>query len=84
MAQTPSARRPVPGGAAPQASDDAAAVRALCTRERFGTLATLARDPVGHPFASAVAFALGPDGQPLLLLSGLAEHTQNLHADPRA
>ncbi len=62
----------------------AADARALCARERFGTLATLAREPVGHPFASLVGYALGADGQPLFLLSRLAEHTQNLHADPRA
>ena len=47
------------------------------------TLATLDRDG-GHPYASLVAVATEPDGTPLLLLSGLAEHTRNLEADARA
>src|SRR5207244_12810414 len=46
--------------------------------------ARLARDPAGYPFASVVASAVGSGGQPLFLFSRLAEHTQNLGADPRA
>ncbi|HEU5316232.1 MAG TPA: pyridoxamine 5'-phosphate oxidase family protein [Chloroflexota bacterium] len=68
----------------PPPSEHAPAARDLCARERFGTLATLARDPSGYPFASVAAYALGADGQPLLLLSQLAEHTHNLLADSRA
>lgn len=47
------------------------------------TLATVARSG-GHPYGSLVAVATEPDGSPLLLLSGLAEHTKNLSADRRA
>jgi putative heme iron utilization protein len=47
-------------------------------------LSTLARSPAGHPFGSLVHYALDERGRPLLLLSRLAEHTQNLLADPRA
>jgi heme iron utilization protein len=39
-------------------------------------------DP-GYPFASAVPYCLDPCGNPLLLLSHLAQHTKNLGADAR-
>jgi hypothetical protein len=38
----------------------------------------------GFPFASALAFALDDRQRPLILISRLSEHTQNLEADPRA
>ena len=47
-----------------------------------GSLATLAAD--GSPFASLVTVATMPAGDPVLLLSRLARHTQNLAADRRA
>jgi putative heme iron utilization protein len=51
---------------------------------KVATLATLARDPEGFPYASLVAFASDAKGRPLLLLSRLAEHTENLRARPEA
>jgi putative heme iron utilization protein len=47
------------------------------------TLAT-ALPPDGHPHASLVEVAWDLDGSPVLLLSGLAEHSRALAADPRA
>jgi len=47
------------------------------------SLATLDRSS-GHPYASLVLVAADPDGTPLILLSKLALHTQNLAAEPRA
>lgn len=47
-------------------------------------LSTLSRKLAGWPFGSLAPFALAANGEPLLCLSGLAEHTQNLLADPRA
>jgi putative heme iron utilization protein len=46
------------------------------------TLATLAED--GSPFATLVAMALNADGAPVMLLSRLAVHTDNLARDARA
>jgi putative heme iron utilization protein len=60
------------------------ACRALAARARLGALATVARDPAGWPFATLVAVAFDAGGRPLMLLSRLAEHTQNLEANPRA
>ena len=56
--------------------------RALLRGCRYGTLATLAEG--GAPFASLVALASDERGAPLLLLSDLARHTQNLKRDGSA
>jgi hypothetical protein len=52
--------------------------RTLAAVVRTATLATIAREPQGFPFASLVTVAVDERGRPLLLLSRLAEHTQNL------
>ncbi|EIF28871.1 putative heme iron utilization protein [Burkholderia sp. Ch1-1] len=49
-----------------------------------GTLATHARQPEGFPYPSVLPFAPDPQHRPTILVSRLAEHTHNLHADPRA
>lgn len=55
--------------------------RTLLRTARSATLATL--DRTGGPFASFVTLANDFDGSPLLLLSDLAIHTQNLRGDSR-
>jgi heme oxygenase (biliverdin-IX-beta and delta-forming) len=55
----------------------------LASRARTATLGTIAREPTGYPYGSFVTFALH-DGNPVFLISALAEHTRNLAADPRA
>ncbi|WP_027802404.1 HugZ family pyridoxamine 5'-phosphate oxidase [Paraburkholderia dilworthii] len=49
-----------------------------------GTLATHARQPEGFPYPSVLPFAPDERHRPTILVSRLAEHTHNLHADPRA
>jgi putative heme iron utilization protein len=49
-----------------------------------GALATLARRHPGHPFASVMPYATDADGAPIVLISSMAMHTQNLEGDPRA
>ncbi|RZF31182.1 pyridoxamine 5'-phosphate oxidase [Paraburkholderia sp. UYCP14C] len=49
-----------------------------------GTLATHARQPEGFPYPSVLPFAPDARHRPTILVSRLAEHTHNLHADPRA
>ena len=58
--------------------------RRLVQQARQGSLATVALDPAGFPFASLVAVADDGAGCPLLVISTLAEHTRHLLADPRA
>ncbi|WP_250157336.1 HugZ family protein [Tianweitania aestuarii] len=56
--------------------------RTLMRTARFGALAVL--DPSdGSPLVSRVAVATDCDGAPLLLVSGLSQHTQALQHDPR-
>ena len=59
-------------------------LRALLAAERQAVLATISARRSGWPFASLAPFATSTSGEPLLLLSELAEHTRNLRADPRA
>jgi putative heme iron utilization protein len=58
--------------------------RTLTYLGRTGTLATLSRKHPGHPFASVMPYALDERGRPLVLISSMAMHTQNLQADGRA
>jgi putative heme iron utilization protein len=58
--------------------------RTLVQQGRTGTLATLSRRHPGHPFASIMPYALDAGGRPLLLISSMAMHTQNLEGDGRA
>lgn len=62
----------------------AAECRKLIAEARHATLSTIARDPEGFPYGSLVAIAGDERGRPLLLLSRLAEHTENLRARPEA
>lgn len=65
------------GPAAP-APSHAERCRTLVAGLRAGALATIAREPAGFPYASLVTVAFDRAGRPLLLLSRMAEHTQNL------
>jgi hypothetical protein len=58
--------------------------RTLVSAVRSATLCTVAREPSGYPYGSLVTIAFDAQGRPLLLISRLAEHTQNLIAEPRA
>jgi putative heme iron utilization protein len=66
------------------AQTHAALGRALLARCRYGVLSTRLDDEAGTPYGSLILYADSPEGEPLLLLSGLAEHTRNLRRDPRA
>ena len=55
----------------------------LLQSERNGVLSTLSNKLDGWPYGSLMPFALSDKGEPLVLLSTLAEHTQNVLNDPR-
>ena len=57
--------------------------RTLVARISTGTLCTLALEPEGYPYGSFVTVAFD-NGNPIFLISELAEHTKNLKRDPRA
>ncbi|HTM50027.1 MAG TPA: DUF2470 domain-containing protein [Bryobacteraceae bacterium] len=58
--------------------------RTLIQLGRVATLSTLSRKHPGWPFGSLMPYALDDRGRPLLLISSMAMHTQNLQEDPRA
>jgi putative heme iron utilization protein len=67
----------------PSADSNAADLaRRLLRRSRQGALATLMSGN-GDPYCSLVNLASHPDGSPILLISRLALHTQNILGDPR-
>jgi heme iron utilization protein len=77
--------RPDPDPAPPAAPSPTHAERArtLLASVRTAALGTVALEPPGTPYTSFVTVAAeGADA--ILLISGLAEHTRNLRADPRA
>ena len=57
--------------------------RTLVAQISTGTLCTLALEPEGYPYGSFVTVAF-ENGDPIFLISGLAEHTKNLERDTRA
>lgn len=63
-------------------TDNKIALRRVARGCRKAGLATLLED--GAPYASLVTVAFDLDLAPILLLSGLADHTRNLLADDRA
>lgn len=64
-------------------AESASAARALLLSAYQGVLSTHSRDMPGYPFGSVVPYCLEVSGRPLFLLSGLAQHTKNLHGDAR-
>lgn len=58
--------------------------RSLLVGASTGFLSTISVHVEGHPFGSLVSHATTSHGDPLFLLSRLAEHTTNFRADPRA
>lgn len=57
--------------------------RALYAASHQGVLSTISQEVAGYPFGSVVAFAPDPLGCPVILISTIAEHTQNIGADHR-
>jgi putative heme iron utilization protein len=76
----PAAAAPVVSGPEPT---DAERARTLAATITTGVLSTLAREPAGTPFGSVAPFGLDAAARPVLCISALAEHTQNLRRDPR-
>ena len=58
--------------------------RTLLHSQHQGVLSTISLHRAGYPYGSLTPYALSCAGAPLILISALAAHTQNLIADPRA
>lgn len=57
--------------------------RAFARECHHGVLSTLSKRLEGFPFGSVSPFILDATGNPIILISDLAEHSKNLHADAR-
>lgn len=57
--------------------------RSLVRQGGASTLSTMSARRPGFPFGSVMPYAEDEHGEPLLLISSMAMHTQNLLADPR-
>lgn len=67
-----------------ETDDDARALaRDLIGAARIAAIAVIEPE-TGAPFVSRIAFGLGPDAEPMTLVSDLALHARALRADPRA
>ena len=55
----------------------------LVSKMTTATLCTMSIEPVGYPYGSFVTYAIY-NGNPIFLISGLAEHTKNLDNDSKA
>lgn len=58
--------------------------RALIQSERNAVLCTLSKKNAGWPFGSIAPYAMTGAGEPVILISEIAEHTRNVRADARA
>ena len=58
-------------------------VRALLQKERNAVLCTISKKIEGWPFGSISPYTATSTGEPIILISEIAEHTRNLRADAR-
>jgi hypothetical protein len=67
----------------PAIASAAKAARHLLSSQRHGVLSTISVDLPGYPFGSITPYAVSHQGEPLILISTLAQHTKNILADAR-
>lgn len=77
----PRRRRDEPEIPAPSYAERA---RTLVHTGRVGSLSTHSRRQAGYPFGSVMPYAPDALGRPVVLISTMAMHTQNLLGDPKA
>jgi putative heme iron utilization protein len=72
--------------AAPDVAEPSLAERArtLVSLARIGSLSTHSRKVAGFPFGSVMPYAADALGRPVIFISSMAMHTQNLGQDARA
>lgn len=61
----------------------AARARQMLRRQQNSVLCTLSAEMEGWPFASIAPYVLDHAGEPWFLLSDIAQHSHNIHRDPR-
>src|SRR5215470_15632235 len=61
----------------------AQAARNLFLGQSFGVLSTISVDVPGYPFGSVTPYCTDEGGRPVMYISQIAQHTQNILADSR-
>lgn len=64
-------------------SDRSQMAKDMLRREKHGVLSTISAKLDGWPFGSLISYAVLGSGEPVILVSGLAEHTKNIVEDGR-
>ena len=59
------------------------AARQLLNHQGVGVLSTHSVNVEGYPFGSITPYAINHDGEPILLISEIAQHTRNIKRDNR-
>ena len=59
-------------------SNQARTARQLLYHQSVGVLSTHSIDVEGYPFGSIAPYALNHDGEPIILISDIAQHTRNI------
>src|SRR5680860_1232296 len=57
--------------------------RGLLLREYHGVLSTHSVEAPGYPFGSVVPYCLNRAGEPVILISRIAQHTRNIEANAK-
>lgn len=57
--------------------------RQLCRKQHSGVLSTISSAIEGYPFGSVTPFMLTAEGDPILFISDLAQHTRNIKQNPK-
>jgi putative heme iron utilization protein len=63
--------------------DNGHTARELVLGNSFGVLSTISLDVPGYPFGSVTPYCFDGNGQPIVYISNIAQHTRNIMADPR-
>jgi len=64
-------------------SEKAVTARRLLNHQSVGVLSTHSVDVEGYPFGSIAPYVLDYDGQPVMLISDIAQHTRNIKHNNR-
>lgn len=64
-------------------TEQAQIARQLLNRQSMGVLSTQSMDVAGYPFGSITPYILGYNGEPIMLISGIAQHTRNIKQNPK-
>ena len=73
----------VPMSASWSTTEEAALARRLVRTLDSGVLSTQSLELPGYPFGSVTPYAMTHEGRIALYVSGIAQHTANMEADPR-